>query len=693
MKEEIGGKRIGSGGKGMDVYLNDFKKSTHDLSCGWINSMAAGPCYPAFVWEFTRNSGAEISTDQMIRTLSAMRGPMFSSFNFEVRFFQWDNRLYNRLMHNNPYEQGFKLDEVYLPQVRVTGPNVPYNVRQPNQAQISSSSLLRYLGIKGLGRAYGASINTPVVRDFNANAMCAYYDIMYNYYCNKQEKDAYVIGVGSSRPQPTITGAATLKSASSQSPWGSSQGRPIILQSYQIPADGDGIEFYGTNLDGAEDIVYLDGPDGDFRAPITSFSATGKWEIRDAAEGGKVARIPRGNLIYPEGITTLAIRTTVDAIAVSPADEFQLIPFPLKNISDFRDKILGADPTVPFVIDENEMLPYSAALKPKPGGDFPNETAAKLPMSGLMVKTYKSDRFNNWIRGDFITGPNGIGELTKIDTSTDSFTIDALIVSKKIYDMSQRVAFGGGTLNDTARVLYGGNRQQYNETPVYLGGMSAEVVFNEVISQAGSEDLEGNYQPLGTQGGVGRSAHKKGGHIRFRQNEYAGGVIAIASITPRLCYTQGNKWFTRHKTLKDYHAPSLDGIAYQDLLTEEMAAWDTHVNMFGEDPSLGELQIPGVPAFNSAGKQPAWIEYQTNVDEAHGRFANDNDLHFMITGRRYEPDELTGRIKDLTTYIDPSKFNYAFAYTALDAENFSVQINFDIKARQNMGAIQIPNLM
>jgi hypothetical protein len=66
----------------------------------------------------------------------------------------------------------------------------------------------------------------------------------------------------------------------------------------------------------------------------------------------------------------------------------------------------------------------------------------------------------------------------------------------------------------------------------------------------------------------------------------------------------------------------------------------------------------------------------------------------MTLNRRYEWTKqiLRPGIKDLTTYIDPSKFNFIFAETSLDAQNFWTQIAVDIEARRKMSAKQIPNL-
>ena len=64
---------------------------------------------------------------------------------------------------------------------------------------------------------------------------------------------------------------------------------------------------------------------------------------------------------------------------------------------------------------------------------------------------------------------------------------------------------------------------------------------------------------------------------------------------------------------------------------------------------------------------------------------------FMTLARRYEANK-DGTIKDLTTYIDPTKFNYAFAQTDLSAMNFWVQVGCDITARRKMSAKIMPNL-
>ena len=176
---------------------------------------------------------------------------------------------------------------------------------------------------------------------------------------------------------------------------------------------------------------------------------------------------------------------------------------------------------------------------------------------------------------------------------------------------------------------------------------------------------------------------QKGGHIKIKVTEPCF-IMGIGSITPRVDYSQGNEFFNELKTVDDIHKPALDGIGYQDSLNWQRAWWDdTRME------NNGRIQ-------SSAGKTVAWINYMTNINRTFGNFAiNDNEA-FMVLNRNYELSPNAGtnetKIADLTTYIDPVKFNYIFADTNLDAMNFWVQTKFDIKVRRLISAKQIPNL-
>ena len=405
---------------------------------------------------------------------------------------------------------------------------------------------------------------------------------------------------------------------------------------------------------------------------------------------------------YQNGTPTYVIQPTGFAIdrgfsfvidwsrAAGTYEDIKLKAFPLENIDKMRMDILSENQLGDeFVIKQDATdedpreayLPYLSVvqhlqdIQPDSNQTF---TANEFPMNGLVVKTYQSDLFNNWIQTEWIDGENGINQITKINT-THGLQFDALVLQKKTWDMLNRIAISGGTYQDWQEAVYTEKAQRHAETPMWVGGYSDEIVFEQIVQTTPTEG-----DPLGTLGGRGKMiGTKHGGHIKIKITEPSI-IMGIASITPRLSYSQGNAWYmTELDTLDDLHKPSLDGIGFQNLICEQMAWWDAQ-----------QLSLNGEFARTSAGKVPAWINYMTAIDKVYGDFA-DNDPNdgkaFMTLARRYEVGE-KGTIKDLTTYIDPQKFNYAFANASLTAQNFWLSIRSKVIARRKMSAKIIPNL-
>lgn len=288
--------------------------------------------------------------------------------------------------------------------------------------------------------------------------------------------------------------------------------------------------------------------------------------------------------------------------------------------------------------------------------------------------------FNSWIQTEWIEGDYGIQEISAVEVVDGKLKMDALLFAQKVYNLANRIAASGGTWQDWQEVVYGQKVVRMAETPMYVGGLSKEIVFERVLSQAVTE-TDDTATELGSLGGTGRFNEKhKGGHMVIHINEPSY-IMGIVSITPRIAYSQGNDWdMTDLKTYDDLHKPEYDGIGFQDLIGEQMHWQDTevrdayHVNR------------------NSYGKLPAWINYMTSFNKVFGDFADDGDKSFMVLTRQYEFNEEAGIIADATTYIDPHKYNYAFAYNEIDAQNFWVNIKTKIDARRVMSGKIIPNL-
>ena len=667
MKTEIGGDRLGSGNKEA-VSLKNYSRSTHDLGYIWRSSMSSGTLVPFMSEVALPGDSFDIDLDVDVKTLPTV-GPLFGSYKVQLDVFQCPVRLYQGKLHMNMLNIGMDMSQILLPQLDIVG---AYDEDKGDNQQINPSSIYSYLNMRGLGR-YASTSQTYLRRKFNAIPYLGYWDIYKNYYANKQEERGYVIHA---------------------SEWENGWDTYSAEYNGQDVKDND-VDFNTTLFDG------------------TDFVLVGKWQANDISQYGTpnldTVLLQQDGVGFP--ITTLY--SNVSYIEVEPEGnieitctgwlgtqatvvniEFvdqtienntpvtegrpQLTEFPLDNIDDMRMDILEAvRDTTAFGIDANSAAPYGLGLTHIYSSSTLSQVSATTSQEGLGIKTYQSDLFNNWISTEWIDGTNGINEVTAVSTAGNEFTIDSLNLANKVYNMLNRIAISGGSYDDWLDAVYTHERSKSCENPMYMGSLIKELGFEEVVSVADTE-VGGEEQPLGTLAGRGRLTGKnKGGKVKIKVDEPSY-IIGLVSLTPRIDYSQGNKWDVNLKTMNDLHKPALDEIGYQDLITDQMAWFDT----------TGDAN--GNVTYSTAGKQPAWINYMTNVNQTRGNFAEINQEMFMTLNRRYEQG-LTG-IQDLTTYVDPSKYNNIFAQTSLDSQNFWVQISNKITARRKMSAKVIPNL-
>lgn len=680
-KRTLGGDRVGSGNR-MKQELHNYGRSNHNLSCARITSAAPGVLYPLYTTIGLTGDTFDIDLKAFCRTLPT-EGPMFGAFKLQVDVFSADARLYQAILHNNTTEIGMDMDKVLFPKIKLaTRSKWVYDETTGKykwKKQLSKSSLMYYLGVSGIARHIPTNniSELSLSRNFNAIPMLAYYDIFKNYYANKQEENAYVIA-GQKTTTDTIIGNVT--DAYLFEPSG---------DEYEIaPADiytGFTVNVQTTPyiLLNGDNLVVID-ENGDKQPTVRiaragSQTPSSSWQVQ-FYENNYKTRL-RFNYIGSDGNTDVfkVINTPIEGVVPDEKTIIQLNKFPLKNIDEMRKRLLTSwDLGEEVIIDNTEdLLPYSTLTKVIDTEVNNGESVNIYPMQGLVVKCYQSDMFNNWLDSEWVAK---ITEYSKVNVTNGSFTMDALNMAKKMYNHYNRVAITGGTYDDWQLAAYGEENYGKSEKPVYHGGMSSEVIFDEVISSVQSTDSNGEVQPLGTLGGRGSLKGNRGGHVIIKCKE-ATVIMVMVSLTPRLTYSQGNAWYlTELDSMDDLHKPEFDRIGFQDLIQERLAWWGAAIN-----PSGGQLDR------FSVGKQPAWIDYQTDVDKCYGDFAEEDGKGYMVLQRLYDYDQETRGVADITTYIDPSKYNYPFALNDLTAQNFWLFLNLDIKARRKMSAKQIPN--
>ncbi len=675
MKTEIGGDRLGSGNK-QEVSLRNYERSTHDLGYIWRSSMASGTLVPFMSEVALPGDSFDIDLACDVKTLPTV-GPLFGSYKVQLDVFQCPVRLYNGKLHMNMLNIGMDMSQILLPQMRMFA---KYDENGSDNSQVNSSSIYSYLNMRGVGREENTAY---VYRDFNAVPYLGYWDIYKNYYANKQEERGFVIHATDLVNE--FTPVATDVNVNVAGPdsdvtvnFNNSATVDTSAQTGTLPTVTVSIEYSWENAgtaygepDASKVLVEIAGSNVYLNTIFTSSSVV---------ENNGIWTVTFTNYI---GLATSQTWDLVGATlenTENPGEgEPQLTEFPLDNIDDMRMDILEAvRNTTAFLLEPQSVAPYGLGLGYE-GSVVDGKYYKLASQEGLGIKTYQSDLFNNWISTEWIDGSNGINEVTAVSTAGDEFTIDSLNLANKVYNMLNRIAISGGSYDDWLDAVYTHERAKSCENPIYHGSLIRELGFEEVVSMSDTK-VAGEEQPLGTLAGRGRLTDKnKGGKIKIKVDEPSY-IIGIASLTPRVDYSQGNKWDTNLKTMNDLHKPALDAIGYQDLITDQMAWFDTEINS-------------GIPTYNTAGKQPAWINYMTNVNQCRGSFAENGeggDSMFMTLNRRYEQG--TTGIEDLTTYVDPSKYNNIFAQTSLDSQNFWVQISNKITARRKMSAKVIPNL-
>jgi hypothetical protein len=643
----LGKNTLGDNNK-MKVAMRDYDMSTHDISTVFRSSVGVGMLVP--FCKILCQKGDIIDINLINKTLSQPTlGPLFGSFKLQHFMFFGGFRLYNSWLHNNRTGIGMKMSDIKLPMMLAP----TYKETTDAKTNISSSALYKYLGWSS-SRRTGANSTQGVYK--NGVPLLLYLDVFKNFFANTQEKKFYMIRGGLSRLSigPNI---------------------------YKIPAENIGL--YPTN-----------------NTDVGSFDESSNW----TKYWGNVKVLGRKN--GSEVLTTMADLSSnpttktikIDKIPsviteiVNVEFDKNIVKYIKTNLQQYDLKLLDQIRDVILHKKGNETLILHGANLDAPQNGSPElkkmfddlVEAQGNKLGGMLLKTYDSDIFNNWIQTDWIDGAGGITEITSIDVTANEgkLTMDALNLQQKVYNMLNRIAVSGGTYRDWLETVYtAGKYLDRPETPVFIGGMTQYIEFDEVVSKSATETAYGS-QPLGDIAAIGRGGKPlNNGHIHY-QCEEPGYIMGLVAITPMIDYSQGNDFDLNLQTIDDLHKPALDGIGYQDLIQEQMVG---STSVYQDGGSINHLK------HLAANKTVAWIDYMTNYNRTFGDFAAGETLDFMVLNRRYDVGD-NNTIEDLTTYIDPQKYIEIFADTDLTSQNFWVQTVIQATRRGNYSAKQIPFL-
>ena len=650
----IGKNTLGDNNK-MHVRLREYDMSSQNLSYVFRSTMGVGMLVPFMKIVCQKGDIFDIKLINKTMTHPTL-GPLFGSFKLQHFIFTAGFRLYNSWLHNNRTGIGMKMSDIKFPTIR----RGPISSNEPI-SKYSPSSLYSYIGWKGARCKTVANVSKK-----NAIPVLIYLDIFKNYFANTQEENFYMI-TGSTEATVTIAQSNENTFTIQIGQDANHQWTGPMASNATLKA-GDNVKNYADFWKSVKIRFYN---------PSTKQSKESYVNYLTSNSNKQTITTDKITAVFSAG-NSLNGYTTIQGIYVGnfPGDEAlynsslesMLNEQKLETLDKIKDEILRTPGNIALSLDSALDIDVKKLFTII-------GKAAKTKLGGLIIKTYDSDIFNNWVKTDWIDGENGISKITALKPDEDgTITMDALNLQQKVYNMLNRIAVSGGTYRDWLETVYTAGRYlDRPETPVFQGGMSQMIEFDEVVATTGN--TEG--QVLGELAGRGYARQPNtSGRLHF-QVEEPGYVMGLVAITPMVDYSQGNDFDLNLFTMDDLHKPALDGIGYQDLMNEQRAWWTA-------------TQVGTSITDTTPGKSVAWIDYMTNFNKTFGNFASGESEDFMVLNRNYERDDKNG-ISNGSTYINPQEHIDIFADTALDSQNFWVQTACEITRRGNYSAKQIPN--
>lgn len=325
---------------------------------------------------------------------------------------------------------------------------------------------------------------------------------------------------------------------------------------------------------------------------------------------------------------------------------------------------------------EVQRYPTIAAFLPQwfEGATVPGTLDS--PMQGFCLRSYAADLNSAWLNGNTFSNYTNAA---RVNTDSGSFTVDQLNYSSKLWKYLMRTMVAGGRFDDYIRSHFGVTQRTDLMYPEFLGSTSTGIMFDDVVQTApGTEE-----SPLGSLAGRGI------GMLSSRKHYYnvktPGYLMVIASLVPNVDYCEGLDHNLMRTNWIECFDPAFDCIGFQPRMMANICALP---DLKADGKLVGTTIDPTTLA---VGEQPAWTEYMTSYNRLHGELTRSLKYWALARPIRYKSTSSTST-RRTTAYIRPSDFNYAFADTNPNAQNFIVQCKFNLFMKRPISKQVMPTL-
>lgn len=313
--------------------------------------------------------------------------------------------------------------------------------------------------------------------------------------------------------------------------------------------------------------------------------------------------------------------------------------------------------------------------------------------AGLALRQYSPDRMNVFLNQQFLEANS---QKTAINVQGNSITYEQIIMAKKLRSIGLKDALAGGRFSDWVRSQFGVTPKIMDDMPTYLGGWSTDILFDDIRASATTNvttEAGEEIQYLGDKASSARAYARAG--RKTIVCDRPGYYMVIASIVPRVDYASFvDRWATELQ-LDDLFKNELNGVGLQDLLMTDL------VNHSAQNVPHIDGDLPGQPSVYALGvaKQPAFIDYMTDVNRVNGRLYDDTLMRSWVNLREFQLNCPTMTSTPTDSWVDgfgdpiiPQRWNGGFTNNAPNAENFIVQFYFSEFVRSNVSKRLMPHL-
>ena len=314
---------------------------------------------------------------------------------------------------------------------------------------------------------------------------------------------------------------------------------------------------------------------------------------------------------------------------------------------------------------------------------------SSLRYGGLFLAQYERDMLNSLLR---TAGAEDIS--ITVDSETGTFNVNQLRLANRKQLRSDRFGVSGGRWKNLLRSVWGSDVTTNMDIPELVNSTSYYINAQSVMSNANTEDGNGNGASLGQLAAVYNTRSLKDNKIRVYSEDYSI-FFAIVSLVPDVVYCNGLGKGLDTIYFDDEYYPQFDQLGFQDVPRYKYNALPVY------DPFTGNYNPNSSTFLNVVGKNIAFIDMISNVDRCHGNFAKDAFFESWVLKRRFEHDyiDTNGDVGsypmpdvDITSYANPLEYQYPFVMRDGEDANFIFQISFDIRAVRTKGKYFMPTL-